>query len=306
MKRDNKILRYVGSKIRSIRNSTGISQEELGFRCSLDRTYISDVELGKRNISLINLNAIANALNVDLYEIFSKSNESKKPLKVKENFYIINKGFNIECGFTVSAKDIQFAALMTSNQLEELPFALFQSINLKALSGMVGAIFALFLAERVGGIVNPIEKGHPDIIPSSGKNSTEELLRNYPQGLEIKCTVGNVKTGSDLETGQKRLSSLTGITWQAHHREVESLMGLVIDFAGNMKDGKFFPAITGIFYSGELDMQDWGKISGTTGRNTKVTGMTASGKRKMGQGWVLTLNDSGYIDKYKQILSFNL
>jgi len=66
MKRDNKILRYVGSKIRNIRNSTEISQEELGFRYSLDRTYISDVELGKRNISLINLNAIANALNVDL------------------------------------------------------------------------------------------------------------------------------------------------------------------------------------------------------------------------------------------------
>ncbi|OQX27882.1 MAG: hypothetical protein BWK80_03075 [Desulfobacteraceae bacterium IS3] len=129
-------------------------------------------------------------------------------------------------------------------------------------------------------------------------------MRNYPEGLEIKCTVGNVEKGSDLETGQKRLSKLTSITWQAHHREVESLMGLVIDFAGSIKEGKLFPAIAGIFYSSELDMQDWGEISGTTGRNTKVTGMTASGKRKMGKGWVLILNDSGYINKYKKILYF--
>ncbi len=219
---------------------------------------------------------------------------------------MINKKFEIECGFTVSSEDIQFAALMTSEQLEDLPFALFQSINLKALSGMVGAVFASFLAERVGGIVNPIEKGHPDIIPESGKNATEELLRNYPEGLEIKCTVGNVAKGSNLETGQKRLPQLTGITWQAHHREVESLMGLVTDFAGNIKEGKFFPAITGVFYSGDIRMADWGEISGTTGRNTKVTGMTASGKRKMGKGWVLLLNDNSYIDKYRKALSFNL
>jgi transcriptional regulator with XRE-family HTH domain len=305
MKRDEKILKYVGNKIRTIRNLVGISQEELGFRCSLDRTYISDVELGKRNISLINLNAIANALNVQLYEIVSDyKKRSNKPINEKDNFYIINSDFKIECGFAVSAKDIQFAAIMTSHQLEELPFALFQSINLKAISGMIGAIFALFLAERVGGIVNPIEKGHPDIIPESGKNAAEELLRNYPEGLEIKCTVGNVEKGSDLETGHKRLSRLTNITWQAHHREVERLMGLIIDFAGNIKEGNFFPAITGVFYSEDLNMEDWGKISGTTGRNTKVTGMTASGKRKMGQGWVLLINDKPYIDKYKKILSF--
>lgn len=307
MKRDIKILKVVGNKIRTIRNLNGISQEELGFRCDLDRTYISDVELGKRNISLINLNAVANALNVELFEILSDHKaRSKRQFTLKEDFYVINKNFGIECGFTVSSEDIQFAALMTSNQLEDLPFTLFQSINLKALSGMVGAIFALFLAERVGGIVNPIEKGHPDIIPESGKNASEELLRNYPEGLEIKCTVGNVAKGSDLETGQERLPQLTAITWQAHHREVESLMGLVIDFAGNIKDRKLFPAITGVFYSGELSITDWGKISGTTGRNTKVTGMTASGKRKMGEGWALLLNDNSYTDRYKKILHFNL
>jgi len=307
MKRDNKILKVVGNNIREIRHLVGISQEELGFRCDLDRTYISDVELGKRNISLINLNAIAESLSINLYELLKGYNKDlKNPLHLKDNFYILNKEFEIECGFTITSQDVQFAALMTSNQLEELPFSLFQSINLKALSGMIGAIFALFLAERVGGIVNPIEKGHPDIIPEFAKNATEEQLRNFPEGLEIKCTVGNVSKGSDLKTGQKRLSQLIGISWQAHHREVESLLGLVIDFAGKLKERKFFPAITGAFYAGELNIEDWGKISGTTGRNTKVTGMTASGKRKMGEGWILLINDNKYIAKYKKLLSFNL
>jgi transcriptional regulator with XRE-family HTH domain len=304
MRRDNKILRSVGENIRNIRNSIGISQEELGFRSDLDRTYISDVELGKRNICLINLNAIADALNVQLPELLC--NHKNKSLNLTNNFYVMNNKFKIECGFTVNSEDIKFAALMTSNQLEELPFALFQSINLKALSGMVGAIFALFLSERVGAIVNPIEKGHPDIIPESGKNAAEEMLRNYPEGLEIKCTVGNVIKGSNLETGQKRSARLTGITWQAHHREVKSLLGLVIDFAGKIKDRKFYPAITGAFYSERLVIEDWGEISGTTGRNTKVTGMTASGKRKMGEGWILLINDYSYIERYKKILSFDL
>jgi hypothetical protein len=37
--------------------------------------------------------------------------------------------------------------------------------------------------------------------------------------------------------------------------------------------------ITGIYYSASLEVKDWGKISGKKGRNTKVTGMRASGKR---------------------------
>ncbi|KAA3618815.1 MAG: hypothetical protein DWQ05_07375 [Calditrichaeota bacterium] len=131
-------------------------------------------------------------------------------------------------------------------------------------------------------------------------------MRNYPEGLEIKCTVGNVEKGSELEVGRKRLPKLTGITWQAHHREVESLMGLVIDFAGKATNDKSYPVITAAFFSDELTIEDWGKISGTTGRNTKVTGMTASGKGKMGSGWVIIKNEDSYTSRYEKLLSFEL
>ena len=53
-----------GERVRMIRKSKGLSQETLALMCGLDRTYIGGVERGERNISLINMHKIANALGV--------------------------------------------------------------------------------------------------------------------------------------------------------------------------------------------------------------------------------------------------
>ena len=53
-----------GQNVRRIRGETGLSQEELAFRAKLHRTYISSVERGERNVSLENIFAIAEALQV--------------------------------------------------------------------------------------------------------------------------------------------------------------------------------------------------------------------------------------------------
>lgn len=58
------ILTRFGSRLRQLRANCGISQEELGALAGLDRTYISGVERGLRNIGLINLYKIAQALGV--------------------------------------------------------------------------------------------------------------------------------------------------------------------------------------------------------------------------------------------------
>jgi transcriptional regulator with XRE-family HTH domain len=54
----------VGSNVRRIRRELGISQEELAFRSELHRTYISGVERGIRNPTIIVLGRIADALDV--------------------------------------------------------------------------------------------------------------------------------------------------------------------------------------------------------------------------------------------------
>lgn len=59
-----------GKAVRTIRQDKKISQEELTDLCGLHRTYISDIELGKRNVSLENIDKIAHALQVKKSELF--------------------------------------------------------------------------------------------------------------------------------------------------------------------------------------------------------------------------------------------
>lgn len=51
-------LEAFGEKVRDARISAGLSQEELAHKCQLDRTYLSSIERGKRNITLLNLRKI--------------------------------------------------------------------------------------------------------------------------------------------------------------------------------------------------------------------------------------------------------
>lgn len=60
----------VGNRIKELRNRLGISQEELGFRAGVHRTYIASLEVGKRNISIATLEKIVVALEVSFSEFF--------------------------------------------------------------------------------------------------------------------------------------------------------------------------------------------------------------------------------------------
>ena len=56
--------------VRMHRKRLGLSQEAFAERCHLHRTYISSLELEKRNISLKNVQAISEALGVETYRLF--------------------------------------------------------------------------------------------------------------------------------------------------------------------------------------------------------------------------------------------
>ena len=58
------IRRQVGLNVRRLREARGWSQEELAFECGLHRTYISGVERGVRNPTVLVLNDLAAALAV--------------------------------------------------------------------------------------------------------------------------------------------------------------------------------------------------------------------------------------------------
>lgn len=64
------IQKQVGLRIREIRRSKNLSQEECSFNVELDRTYWSSVERGLRNISINNLNKICISFGISLKDFF--------------------------------------------------------------------------------------------------------------------------------------------------------------------------------------------------------------------------------------------
>jgi transcriptional regulator with XRE-family HTH domain len=63
------VLVQFGGRVRTLRKLKGLSQEAFAAQCGLDRTYISGIERGTRNVSLVNINLIATTLGTSLSEL---------------------------------------------------------------------------------------------------------------------------------------------------------------------------------------------------------------------------------------------
>ncbi len=65
------VLIRFGDKVREIRKEKGLSQEELSFKADLHRTYIGMIERAEKNITLVNIEKIAKALELDIKDLFN-------------------------------------------------------------------------------------------------------------------------------------------------------------------------------------------------------------------------------------------
>ncbi len=65
------VLGRFGRRVRERRMALGVSQEEFAAKCDLDRTYISDIERGKRNLGLRNIEVIARTLGASISELMN-------------------------------------------------------------------------------------------------------------------------------------------------------------------------------------------------------------------------------------------
>ena len=63
------LIHILAVNLRFYRTEAGLSQEKLAELAGLHRTYISAIERGRRNISIENIENIANALNIDAYRL---------------------------------------------------------------------------------------------------------------------------------------------------------------------------------------------------------------------------------------------
>lgn len=69
------IRKVFGDNVKKYRTEKKLSQEKFAELCGLHRTYISDIECYQRNVSLDNIQKIANALNIATYELLLESEE---------------------------------------------------------------------------------------------------------------------------------------------------------------------------------------------------------------------------------------
>ena len=65
------IKQKVGTRVRELRKQLSLSQEALAYKAEVDRTYMTDVENGRRNVSLEILEKIIGALEVSVTEFFT-------------------------------------------------------------------------------------------------------------------------------------------------------------------------------------------------------------------------------------------
>ena len=68
-----------GERLRAVRQTRGISQEKLAELAGLHRTYVSSIERGERNVSLVNIERLAAALGVAMAELMPDEVKPKGP-----------------------------------------------------------------------------------------------------------------------------------------------------------------------------------------------------------------------------------
>jgi hypothetical protein len=232
-------------------------------------------------------------------------------------------------GYPLSVEIVASAIHKTHEVIEQLytfDIDIAALLGMRNLSAFVGEIFASSMIKSAGQIFlkNPHQDGYPDLLlmDEVGRRAWADLssqLRDkkpfspFPTlGIEIKATCGSVPTPavcakrglSKPDIGDQRISLLTGYDWKAHHRETNYLMGIFWDFI----KGK--PKIIAVFYSGELETDDWGKIIQPKeggGKTTSVSIMTRKGVQKMCGSWVAIMDDERYLrffEKYNNISLF--
>ena len=67
----------IGQRIKELREQMNMSQKDLAYTADLDRSYIASIENGQRNVSIVNIEKIATALNVTIRELFNDAEFNK-------------------------------------------------------------------------------------------------------------------------------------------------------------------------------------------------------------------------------------
>ncbi len=77
--------KLLGRHIRSLRQTRGLTQQQLGERADLNYKYLGAIERGEENPSLIVLQRIATALEIELSDLFRFAHEETSPKAIRKS-----------------------------------------------------------------------------------------------------------------------------------------------------------------------------------------------------------------------------
>ena len=213
----------------------------------------------------------------------------------------------------VDVLNLEKAVILTNETLQALTN--FNGVNIsellwmRNLSAVIGEIFVTACVKNLNHsfIKNPHQDGYPDLIAMntiwmpffSSINASREKKHFSPfisWWIEVKATCWDVPSAKSLEAKGmvkpwiwvQRLPILTSYNWKAHHRQTNNLIWLFWDFI------EWIPTIIGVFFSNELNQDDWWDVIMPTNidsRTTSVSIMNADGVSKMYKWWVLVIDD---------------
>jgi transcriptional regulator with XRE-family HTH domain len=83
---DTGIISTVAENVRRARKAAGLSQEELALEADVDRTYISQVERGKRNITVVVLSRLARAMRTSAAELVSDTRRIVEGVRTRDDY----------------------------------------------------------------------------------------------------------------------------------------------------------------------------------------------------------------------------
>lgn len=127
---DMDIRHSFGQRVKELRLRSGMSQEALAHRAGLDRTYITDVERGARNISIVNIEKIAAALTVSMEYLFSGERFAPVPAYQQKDFAVpFAERFNYHLDPETRILAFQIEGLLTPQDVECIDRTLMGILN---------------------------------------------------------------------------------------------------------------------------------------------------------------------------------
>ena len=312
--------------LRHYRNLAAMSQESLASAASLDRTYISQLERGRKSPTLNTLAKLADCFGTTVQHLLREP-VVDSPMVPADYFVRSLKQVAVVRRSSTAKKETVMvptrsllAAVNTTHALiddlyysDSADLEVATILGLRNLSAFVGELFAAALRKASDGLLsaNPHQDGYPDLLlmDAYGRHVWRELGERLDEkapfspfaggGVEVKATCGSVPTPAVCKRrgikrpmiGDTRIGCLLGYDWKSHHRDTNNLVGLLWDFVAGR------PHVAALFYASNLAENDWGKIvqpRAGGGRTTSVSIMTRAGIHKMYEGWLCVLSNGGY------------